>query len=169
MVRPRLRRRIGFRGGFHYFKPQAIPLAELSEVMLTIGEFEAIRLKDKLGLDQKEAAEKMKISQPTFHRTLESARKKIADAIINGKAIRIHGGEFKMPGGDGTGPLGQGPIAGRGLGRGMGGRGRMGGPLAAGPGGMCKCPKCGHETSHGRAQPCNQMKCPKCGTMMTRA
>ena len=75
-----------------------------------------------------------------------------------------------MPGGDGTGPMGQGPIGrGRGFGRGQGrGMGRMGGPLAAGPGGVCKCPKCGHEQQHIRGQPCAQTKCPKCRTLMVR-
>ena len=65
-----------------------------------------------------------------------------------------------MPRGDGTGPPGGG-----GGGR---GRGRMGGPLAAGPGGDCVCPKCGHKVSHVVGQPCNQKACPKCGTAMAR-
>jgi len=116
MVRPKLCRRVRFRGNFHYFKPQAIPLKELSEVVLTVDEFEALRLKDKLGLDQIESAEKMNISQSTFHRILESARKKIAEAIVDGKAIKIHGGEYKMPNKDGTGPEGKGSRTGRGLG-----------------------------------------------------
>ena len=72
-----------------------------------------------------------------------------------------------MPAGDGTGPTGQGPYTGRGMGQ--GGRGRMGGPAAGGPGGVCRCPKCGFEQSHIRGLPCNAIKCPKCGTMMTRA
>ncbi len=72
-----------------------------------------------------------------------------------------------MPGGDGTGPMGQGPIAGRGRGR-SGGRGRMGGPLAAGPDGMCICPKCGHKQTHAIGQPCNRLKCSECGTLMAR-
>ena len=48
------------------------------------------------------------------------------------------------------------------------GRGRMGGPFAAGPGGVCKCPKCGYEQPHIRGQPCYQIKCTKCETPMTR-
>jgi hypothetical protein len=48
------------------------------------------------------------------------------------------------------------------------GRGRMGGPFAAGPGGNCVCPKCGHKEAHTTRQPCNQKTCPKCGTVMTR-
>ena len=62
-----------------------------------------------------------------------------------------------MPRGNGTGP----PQGGRGA-------GRMGGPFAAGPGGGCVCPKCGHRVPHVRGQPCNEMTCLKCGTTMTR-
>ena len=63
-------------------------------VMLSVDEFEAIRLKDLEGLEQKNAAEEMDVSQPTFSRIIESARKKVADAIVNGKEIRIEGGEY---------------------------------------------------------------------------
>ncbi|MBN2455518.1 MAG: hypothetical protein JXB29_03125 [Sedimentisphaerales bacterium] len=72
-----------------------------------------------------------------------------------------------MPRGDGTGPAGQGPGTGRGAGRGQG-RGRMGGPLAAGPVGICICPKCGYRMAHTRGQPCTQTSCPQCGAPMTR-
>ncbi len=48
------------------------------------------------------------------------------------------------------------------------GRGRMGGPKAAGPGGYCICPKCGHREQHVAGQPCYEMACPKCGTRMVR-
>lgn len=77
-----------------YFKPAGIRLNELEEVTLTVDEYEAIRLKDYLNLEQEEAAKKMNISQPTFHRLIISARNKIANAIVNGKAIKIHGGDF---------------------------------------------------------------------------
>ncbi len=74
-----------------------------------------------------------------------------------------------MPRGDGTRPAGTGRGAGRGMGRGKGqGRGRMGGPYAAGPGGNCVCPRCGHQVPHVAGQPCSQMGCPKCGTQMSR-
>jgi len=82
-----------------YFKPRGIPLAVLDETILTVDEHEAIRLNDLEGLEQEEAAEKMNISRQTFGRILASARKKIADAIINAKAIRIEGGDFVMVGG----------------------------------------------------------------------
>ena len=95
MVRPRLCRRVGFNPDVTYFKPRGIPLVELEEVILPVDEFEAVRLKDLEGLEQEKCAKKTNISQPTFHRLVLSARKKIADAIINGKAIRIEGGNYK--------------------------------------------------------------------------
>jgi predicted DNA-binding protein (UPF0251 family) len=95
MVRPRLCRRIGFNPNVTYFKPRGIPLSELDETILSVEEFEAVRLKDLEGLEQEECAKKMNISQPTFHRLVVSARKNIADAIVNGKAIKIEGGNFK--------------------------------------------------------------------------
>jgi len=116
MVRPKRCRNITFIGQFHYFKPQSIPLRELNEVILTVDEFEAMRLKDKLGLGQTESAKQLNVSQPTFHRILESARRKITEAIVDGKAIKIHGGEYQMPNRDGTGPEGKGPRTGRGMG-----------------------------------------------------
>jgi len=65
-------------------------------VMLSVDEFEAIRLNDLEKIEQKEAAAEMDVSQPTFSRIIESARKKIADAIVNGKEIRIEGGEYMV-------------------------------------------------------------------------
>ncbi|NPV44463.1 MAG: DUF134 domain-containing protein [Firmicutes bacterium] len=79
-----------------YFKPKGVPLRELEEVNLNIEELESIRLKDLEGLDQESCAEKMKISRATFQRVLTSAREKIAEALIYGKAIRIEGGDFKV-------------------------------------------------------------------------
>lgn len=96
MPRPRLCRRVKFLPETTYFKPAGIPLRKLEEVVLTVDEFEAIRLKDLEGLEQEKAAERMRISQPTFFRLLDSARRKIADAIVKGKAIKIEGGSYKI-------------------------------------------------------------------------
>lgn len=82
-------RRLRFRAKAHYFKPQGIPMSLLEEVSLSREELEAIKLKDFDGLDQVAAAEKMNTSQSTFQRILVSARKKISEAIIAGKALRI--------------------------------------------------------------------------------
>lgn len=89
MVRPKRCRRISSFPNVFYFKPRGIPLASLKEILIEEDEFEAIRLKDLEGLEQEVCAEKMGISQPTFHRLIVLARKKISDAIINGKAIKI--------------------------------------------------------------------------------
>ena len=146
MPRPRLRRRVGFEPGVTYFKPAGVRLVELEESILAVDEFEAVRLKDLEGLEQEDAARKMNISQPTFHRLVLSARKKIADAIVNGKAIRIEGGSYMVVG-----------RMQRMMGRG------------AGPGGECACPKCGTKLTHKRGVPCYSLKCPKCGAGMARA
>jgi predicted DNA-binding protein (UPF0251 family) len=82
--------------GFTYFKPAGVRMVELEESVLTVDEMEAIRLNDLLGMEQEEAAKKMGISQSTFHRLLISARRKIADAIVNGMAIRIEGGNYSF-------------------------------------------------------------------------
>jgi len=96
MPRPRCRRNIGFLPQITYFKPAGVRMADLDEVILQHDELEAIRLKDLLGESQEEAAQKMNVSQPTFHRLLLSAHEKIAHAIVNGKALRIEGGNVAI-------------------------------------------------------------------------
>lgn len=88
-MRPRKFRRIEFEPDVRYFKPRGVPLRLLDEVVLTPEEVETIRLKDVLGLDQIDAAKKMNTSQSTFQRIIFSAHKKISQAIIEGKAIKI--------------------------------------------------------------------------------
>lgn len=89
MVRPCIRRRIRGRPNNSYFKPTGTRLIELEEVVLTLPEFEAIRLVDLEETSQEEAGKQMHISQSTLSRILKTARKKISDAIVNGKAIKI--------------------------------------------------------------------------------
>lgn len=96
MVRPRKCKMVHATPGATYFKPRAIPMTELEEVELTMEEFEAIRLIDRKGQEQKEAAKKMKVSQPTLNRLLSSARGKIAEALVEGKAIMIRGGAYSL-------------------------------------------------------------------------
>ena len=76
------------------FKPFGIPMRDLERVVLLMEEFEAIRLADYENLTQAEAAEKMNISRPTFTRLYDKARKNIARAFVEGKAIFIQGGTF---------------------------------------------------------------------------
>lgn len=89
MTRPIKPRRVIFDPNVTYFKPRAIPLSMLEEVDLAVDELEALRLCDLKDLDQVEAAKKMGISQSTLQRILASAHKKIAEALIKGKAIKI--------------------------------------------------------------------------------
>jgi len=160
MARPRRARRIFFQPDVTYFKPAGIPMMHLKETTLSFDELEAIRLMDSEELDQTQSAKKMKISQSTLSRLLKEGRKKLADAIIQGNAIKIQGGNFKM-----VQPTGRG--LGIGQGRGFGGGGRMG-RFAAGPSGNCVCPKCGYKERHQTGIPCYQKKCPKCKSPMTR-
>ncbi len=147
MVRPVKPRFVRGPPWIDYFKPRGIPLSALDDVVLNVEELEAIRLKDLEGLEQEECANKMKISRGTFQRILSSAKKKIADALVNGKAIRVEGGNYKMP------------ARGRGMGFGSG---------AGGPPAVCVCPACGNQQPKVAGLPCSQMKCNKCGSFMMR-
>jgi len=89
MPRPRLYRKIDFKPKVSYFKPRGVPIRDLEIVQLTHEEMEAYRLRYVEGLDQKESAEKMKTSQSTYQRILTLTSEKIADALVNGKALAI--------------------------------------------------------------------------------
>jgi len=78
--------------GATLFKPAGIPARELDEIVLPLDEFEAIRLADMEGLYHEQAAERMNVSRQTLGRILESARRKVAEALVTGKALRIEGG-----------------------------------------------------------------------------
>lgn len=71
-------------------------MTELEDVVLTVDEFEAIRLKDVDGMEQEQCAQQMNISQPTFHRLYLAAREKIADSIVHGKCLKIYGGTYTL-------------------------------------------------------------------------
>lgn len=96
MSRPKCNRVICGIPDKNYFKPRGIPSSELTEIVLTLDEYEAIRLADYEQLYQEEAAGRMNISRQTFGRIIESAHKKIADVLINGKALKIEGGKISL-------------------------------------------------------------------------
>ena len=96
MARPKCPRLIKNLPNVAYYKPRAIPVSRLREITLLYDEYEAIRLADLEGFYQDDAAAKMGISRPTFGRIIDSAHKKIADALINGKAIKIEGGAVEL-------------------------------------------------------------------------
>ncbi|MCD6434154.1 MAG: DUF134 domain-containing protein [Candidatus Diapherotrites archaeon] len=152
MPRPKIPRFISGLPEADFFLPKGIAPSKIPEVTLSVDEIEAIKLKDLLGLEQEECAKRMNISRGTFQRILNSARKKIADALVNGKAIRIEGGVYEM--------VSQ-QQAGFGRGRGVGfGRGLR--PS------YCVCPVCGNRQPKLPGVGCRQMKCEKCGALMVR-
>ncbi len=97
MSRPKCCRRVAGLPDFLLFKPAGLPAAELEEIVLTMDEFEALRLADLLGLYQEQAAAGMHISRQTFGRILEGAHHKVARALVEGKILRIDGGKVEMP------------------------------------------------------------------------
>ncbi len=96
MARPQKDRIVAFNPNVSYFKPRGIPLLELDEVGLTVDEREAIRLADLQGLSHAEAGGRMGVSRATFGRIIQRARYAVADALINGKAINVEGGNYKL-------------------------------------------------------------------------
>ena len=96
MPRPKCTREIGHLPSSTWFKPAGVSLRDLEEVVLTLDEIEAIRLADAEGLYQEQVAEQMKVSRPTVGRILASGRKKIAEALVQGKAIRMEGGSVNI-------------------------------------------------------------------------
>ncbi len=137
--RPKSCRRVEGTPRVRCFKPQGIPRSQLEEVVVTVDELEAIRLADLEGLYQSEAAEKMHVSRQTFGRILESAHKKVAEAIVSGKSIVFEGGVF-MKSEENSGTEKE----------------------------LCVCPKCGNEAEHHSGVPCRSMKCSGCGATMIR-
>jgi len=96
MVRPQKNRMVAFDPDISYFKPRGIPLIDLEEVQITIDEYEALRLSDLMGMSYEEAASSMGVSRATFGRIVQRARKTVSDALINGKAIIIQGGSYRI-------------------------------------------------------------------------
>ncbi len=138
--RPQQSRSVRHEPDVTMFSPRGIPWKVLEKVNLTRDELEALRLADLRGLYQEDAARKMNISRQTFGRIITSAHKKVADVLINGKAIRIHGGEV-MP---------------------------VQETERLGPGGFCVCPKCNIKKLHRQGIPCQEERCPKCCSRMLR-
>ncbi|HNX82708.1 MAG TPA: DUF134 domain-containing protein [Candidatus Omnitrophota bacterium] len=95
MARPCSCRKIRCNPDANYFKPRGIPLGALEEVNLTLDELEAVRLADYERLYQEDSAKKMNISRQTFGNIINSAHTKIADVLLNAKALKIEGGAVK--------------------------------------------------------------------------
>ncbi len=190
MSRPRRFRKILEEPQIRCFKPEKMNMGSSEPIKITIDEFEAIRLRDYHDMKQIRSAEIMGISQPTFHRILTSARKKISKALIEGNTIIIVGDDFitdkkrykcnvcgfewlsKEKEYDQCLDCKAKDIvmivdeddktkAEQAL---LYRKSYGGQGLGAGPPSVCKCPNCGYESPKIRAVPCRNTKCPKCET-----
>jgi predicted DNA-binding protein (UPF0251 family) len=95
MARPPSPRHIAGRPVARLFKPGGVPA--LAQVGMALDEFEAVRLADLEGLEHAQAARRMGVSRQTFGRVLGSARRKVAQALVLGHALRIDGGSLDAP------------------------------------------------------------------------
>ena len=102
MARPPKRKVVTEKPAVDYYKPRGIPMVQLEENSLTLEEMEAFRLADGLGCYQEDAATRMGVSRQTFQRLLKQARSKIVDALVNGKALHMSGGNYITPAGQGN-------------------------------------------------------------------
>jgi len=195
MPRPRRFRKIFREPSVRCFKPDVEhEIGELEPIKISLDEFESLRLKDYQNIKQQKAAEIMGISQPTFHRTLNSAHEKLAKALVEGKIIKIIGGDYitdkkrykcKTCGFEWYSPdknydkcpdceseeiytISVEEEVQKPVGQpGLGRRrGYGGGGIGAGPPKSCKCPKCGYETEKTPGVPCRTIECPKCGIQL---
>ena len=191
MPRPRVFRKISKEPEIRCFKPEKENLELLEPIEITIDEFEAIRLRDYHDVQQKKSAEIMEISQPTFHRILTSARKKIAKALIEGNTIVIVGGDYiadkktykcNVCGFEWSNPkkeyekcleceaedidiVTENEELHTETDPSLLERRSYGGSgMGFGPPKTCKCPNCGYESPKTRAVPCKNTLCPECGT-----
>jgi predicted DNA-binding protein (UPF0251 family) len=98
MPRPRCPRRVAAPPRCSYFKPAGVPLSRLEETVLSVDELEALRLADLEGLYQDDAAGRMGVSRPTFARIVQAARRKVAAALVQGRALRVGGGPVAFVG-----------------------------------------------------------------------
>ena len=195
MPRPRRFRKIFREPRVRCFKPELEhQIDELEPIEISLEEFESLRLKDYQNIKQKKAAEIMGISQPTFHRTLNSARVKLTKALVEGKIIKISGKDYmtdkkrykcKICGFEWHNPekkynkcpdcesnelyiISVEDELQKPVGQpGLGRRRSYGGEgIGAGPPRVCKCPKCGYEAEKTRGVPCRGIECPKCGIQL---
>jgi predicted DNA-binding protein (UPF0251 family) len=108
--RPREIRQVAHRPTVRAFKPAGVPFRELETLTLALDELEALRLADREGLYHELAAERMGVSRVTFGRILAAARSKVAEALVDGKAIAIGEGPVRFAEGDENGcPVHGGP------------------------------------------------------------
>jgi uncharacterized protein len=150
MVRPKKIKFIDFSPEVTYFKPRGVPLSELEEVVISFEELETFRLSYLTKKNQSDAAKTMQIHQSTFQRVLDKTREKIADALVNGKSIKIEGGIYEFPSKDKINSK------------------NSFSNVNSLKNGICICPDCGFEKPHIRGNPCSLELCNNCNTNLIR-
>ena len=96
MPRPKKWKKVCFLPDSNLFGPLTPHALSIEFVVMTVEEYETIRLIDLENLNQEECAERMNIARSTVQRIYNDAKKKIADVIVNGKILRIEGGDYKL-------------------------------------------------------------------------
>jgi uncharacterized protein len=196
MPRPRRCRKIFGEPPIRCFKPDTKNKGQFEVIKINLDEFEAVRLRDYHQIQQKKAAMLMGISQPTFHRIINLSRQKIAQALVEGKIIKIIGGNYmtnekrykcRACGFEWHSPekeyekcpdcesediytISLEEEIPKAMGQpGLGRRGGRGAGMGAGAPRVCKCPQCGYESEKTQGIPCRTVKCPKCGAPLCGA
>jgi predicted DNA-binding protein (UPF0251 family) len=160
------------------FKPFGIPMRELEPVVLLFEEYESLRLADHLGLPHLKAARHMKVSRPTFTRIYEKARRTVAAALVEGKALFIEGGCYRTQSPwfrcqscwkliTHAGPVARCPFCRAQEVRSLNPE-TAPAPAGAGANGHCICVHCNVRQPHQRGKPCRDTACPSCGRPMMR-
>lgn len=191
MPRPRKCRRIAEPPAVRGFRPYGCGGGKRRTILLSMEEYEAIRLSDHMGLKQEDAANEMGISRPTFTRLIEAARKKTAEALVTASAILIDGGSVIMDDfwfrcldcGNSFRKTGRSeekqvcPDCGskrteiineKRCKENMMMKNKTYGSGEMGSSGLCVCLKCGYEAFHRKGVPCRDERCEKCGAVMVR-
>ncbi|EJO5346775.1 DUF134 domain-containing protein [Clostridium botulinum] len=96
MVRPRKWRRVCTLPEINKFGPVDVAETIKKSVIMTVEEYQTIRLMDLEGLNQEECSNLMGVARSTIQRIYDDARRKIADSLINGKILKIEGGDYKL-------------------------------------------------------------------------
>ncbi|MFA0814390.1 MAG: DUF134 domain-containing protein [Anaerofustis sp.] len=100
MARPRKWRQVCCLPENSKFGPIGTRISEIGHIVMSVDEYETIRLIDLQGFTQEQCAEQMNIARTTVQRIYDEARKKLADSLVNGKVLLIEGGDYRLCEGD---------------------------------------------------------------------